>query len=885
MKSDLNLKDNLTGIQRKLFDNAVRMVIGENIEKGYETIGSLAQKTLNDEVLFWNFLIKSVLTPEEAEKDFNAEAMNELYWQHYWIFLAYLKDGKEVDAGDSIENTRTAFPNRPAGDVVLSEAAFFLYLYFETKDSGYYEHARECLANHDENISDLLRDFKKTMMNLLFNGSSDQQAGDARSSFWLKKVLNGCSSIVLHSKEEDSEQKNAISQIVSSLTHHKNRGFENIDVKTATTEQIVAEFNRLYDNKQYSEAAKIILPVADHLYADTHYKLGYMYKYGKGFTKDLTKAFEWNIKAAEKGLLKAQFSLALMYYYLLKDYDKAYIWYRSAALLGGGVSSRYILSKIVEKFCWLYGYKQYSEAVNLILPVAERIVDADAQCILGWLYATGSGVAKNDAEAYKLYRKSAEQGYAEAQYYLALMYHNGEGVAKNTDEAIKWLKKAAAQGDVNAVDTLHKLTTPDIDQIEDEFFRLFDNGQYTEAVKVILPFAEQANTDTLRCLGWIYATGNGIAKNHTEAYKCFSKAAEQGDKFSQFELGKLYDKGNGVAKNFAEACKWYSKAAEQGSAKAQYSLGVNYQFGLGVAKDTAKADGLFRKAVTGLVDDNDAEAVFYLGNMSLNGWGVSKDKTEAIISFQRAAENGNLDAHHEMGRYYNNDLKDYAKAYSWYMKAAKEGHKPSQTALGRMYYWGELWGTASKGLVNRTDAINWLTEAAARGENEASDMLRELTGPSQKQIIADFQRLFENKQYSEALKVILPVADRADIFIQFRIGWLYHTGKGIATDYTKAAFWYKKAAERGNQHAQCNLGILFQTGKGVTQDYAKALHWYQKSAEQGNAGGQANLGIMFKNGYGVAKNTNEAIKWYKKAADKGSNLAKEELNKLGVRYP
>jgi TPR repeat protein len=67
------------------------------------------------------------------------------------------------------------------------------------------------------------------------------------------------------------------------------------------------------------------------------------------------------------------------------------------------------------------------------------------------MYANGRGVAKNDAEAVKWFRKAADQGYAVGQYNLGIMYANGRGVERNDAEAVKWYKKAAEQDNLDAM--------------------------------------------------------------------------------------------------------------------------------------------------------------------------------------------------------------------------------------------------------------------------------------------------------------------------------------------------------------------------------------------------------------------------------------------------
>jgi TPR repeat protein len=76
--------------------------------------------------------------------------------------------------------------------------------------------------------------------------------------------------------------------------------------------------------------------------------------------------------------------------------------------------------------------------------------DASAQFFIGWMYANGKGVLKNDNAAVEWIRKAAEQGYADAQTSLGVKYFNGEGVLTDYKEAIKWFSKAANQEDAKA---------------------------------------------------------------------------------------------------------------------------------------------------------------------------------------------------------------------------------------------------------------------------------------------------------------------------------------------------------------------------------------------------------------------------------------------------
>jgi TPR repeat protein len=65
--------------------------------------------------------------------------------------------------------------------------------------------------------------------------------------------------------------------------------------------------------------------------------------------------------------------------------------------------------------------------------------DAESEMELGRRYHKGEGVAKDQVEVVKWYRKAAEQNDADAQYNLAICYERGDGVAEDWVEAYKWL--------------------------------------------------------------------------------------------------------------------------------------------------------------------------------------------------------------------------------------------------------------------------------------------------------------------------------------------------------------------------------------------------------------------------------------------------------------
>ncbi len=74
----------------------------------------------------------------------------------------------------------------------------------------------------------------------------------------------------------------------------------------------------------------------------------------------------------------------------------------------------------------------------------------EAQAKLAWIYDQSE---QNDS-AVELYRKSAEQAYADGEFGLGEMYAKGEGVEQNVDEAFLWFERAAHQGHLHAIRVL-----------------------------------------------------------------------------------------------------------------------------------------------------------------------------------------------------------------------------------------------------------------------------------------------------------------------------------------------------------------------------------------------------------------------------------------------
>jgi TPR repeat protein len=207
--------------------------------------------------------------------------------------------------------------------------------------------------------------------------------------------------------------------------------------------------------------------------------------------------------------------------------------------------------------------------------------------------------------------------------------------------------------------------------------------------------------------------------NFQAAVQDFEKAAALGSVFATTNLGWLYESGQGVAKDYREARRWYEKGAQSGDAGAMTSLGLLYWRGQGVPRDYAEARRWYEQAA----EKGNADGMTNLGLMYRSGEGVPKDYAAARLWFEQAASLGERSAINWLGVMYNNGEgvpQDYTEARRWYEKAAALGESWAMFNIGLMYEFGQ--GVS----LNKSEARNWYQKAAGLGLSEAKQKLQRL---------------------------------------------------------------------------------------------------------------------------------------------------------------
>ena len=103
------------------------------------------------------------------------------------------------------------------------------------------------------------------------------------------------------------------------------------------------------------------------------------------------------------------------------------------------------------------------------------------------------------------------------------------------------------------------------------------------------------------------------------------------------------------------------------------------------------------------------------------------------------------------------------------------------------------------------------------------------------------------QNYSEAARWYEEAAKKDDAIAQYKLGYIYYEGKGVAKDYKKAVDWWTKSAELSYGPAQCDLGInAYYQGKGVPKDYVLAYKWLILSSTRGSIAAKWNFETLEK---------------------------------------
>jgi TPR repeat protein len=177
------------------------------------------------------------------------------------------------------------------------------------------------------------------------------------------------------------------------------------------------------------------------------------------------------------------------------------------------------------------------------------------------LYQLGRAYAANrqTPEAIGAWRKAADKGSTSAMVELGVLYGSGAGVAKDEAQARKLFERAAEAGNPRGVTNLTALSGGAAPS---------DPARARE----LLAKAAETNAEAQYQLGLMLADGTGGARDDAGARSLFEKAAAQNHPGALERMGAFTQEGRGGPKDSSAAKAYYERAAALGDEDAKKAL-------------------------------------------------------------------------------------------------------------------------------------------------------------------------------------------------------------------------------------------------------------------------------------------------------------------------
>jgi TPR repeat protein len=176
------------------------------------------------------------------------------------------------------------------------------------------------------------------------------------------------------------------------------------------------------------------------------------------------------------------------------------------------------------------------------------------------MYQLGRAYAANGqtAEAMAAWRKAADKGSTSAMVELGVLYGTGAGVARDEAQARKLFERAAQAGNPRGVSNLAAL----------------GGGASSDPARArgLLSKAAETNAEAQYQLGMMLAEGNGGTRDDTAARALFEKAAAQNHPGALERMGAFAQEGRGGPKDSDAAKAYYQRAAALGDEDAKKAL-------------------------------------------------------------------------------------------------------------------------------------------------------------------------------------------------------------------------------------------------------------------------------------------------------------------------
>ncbi len=664
--------------------------------------------------------------------------------------------------------------------------------------------------------------------------------------------------------------------------------------------QLMAKYSLMHD-KNPEQAVRWYKQAANAGDINAQLFVAAAYLYGLGVKKNTDVASHYYIDAAKSGNALAQFALAENFLDSKNSSNNklGLIWLNKSAANGNPkaltrLAQIYLIGKIVTK-----DVNKASELLNQAI---------DKNYAPAMLEMGGIALAQGDSnKAVEYFSRAAKQGDPEAYLQLAHVYLQEQSPVYNPNIAFSWTLKAAQAGLNTAQKELSNLYQKGLgvsanQALADEWSKKAAEGEKAKSVSsyaLVALWLSNGKTekleDTSYQMNGIFSTWNNPLtwrnNNYNQAPQV--EIVNRQDIFKpQFELTQpndipitaYYDALSDKKYEFP-ANQWtyplyplnpqiVSLEKVNSMVLAKQDLPVPYleanYYGIDADPQTADImdiwlDGwqkqvnystvfnqMYFRAILG-----DPQSQFEIGQMFQYGIGVAQNDQAAIVFYQNAAEQQHLGAEYNLGILYLAHAKedaDYQIALNWLTDAAFKGNENAQYVLARILDQGKTNGEGKELIkANHDQAISMLYLSAANGFGLAQYQLADylahegtqgLSVAMKEHKLALIRQLYTKAANNNVAQAYLPLA-------------FYNAMDNNLRKQQKAFSIAEEQANNGDEKAALLLGMLYDRGIGITQDPGKAIYWYQQAGK--NPVSQFILGTYTLEGKNIALNKDKGM--------------------------
>ena len=274
---------------------------------------------------------------------------------------------------------------------------------------------------------------------------------------------------------------------------------------------------------------------------------------------------------------------------------------------------------------------------------------------------------------------------------------------------------------------------------------------------------------------------------------------------------------------------------------------------IGKLCDDEKEYGKAMEYYTLAAEKGDGIAANNLGVMFNDGKGVVQNKEKALVWYEQAMKNGNMEGivyFNAAGTSYS--LGRYDKSFEYYTVAAEKGHAGACCNLATAYLNGE--GT----FKNPQQALKWYQKAIELGGKNAVFLRSAGIAAAQLNLFVDaFNYYFEAAKLGDGIALN-------------NLGMCYYNGQGTERDLQLAANALKAAVETGqSKSAHRNLRLVnevideeMQGTRDCPNCKGKKTMAYVRGNQGGFSGGKAVAGALLLGPLGIAAGALGNKQWF-----------------------